>query len=62
MNLTPDKLRQLRAQYTAVRDGAIAQANAATGKIDLLNELLLELQKPPAAPAVLSPQEAFAHQ
>lgn len=66
MILTSDKLRQLRAQYSDVRDAAIAQANAATGKIDLLDELLRELATPEAADAgnqpVQSPAESFAQQ
>lgn len=41
--ITAEQLRLERAQYAALRDQLIGQANAVTGKIDLLDSLIPRL-------------------
>ena len=52
MTITLEHLRQRWADCQRQRDNHIAHANALTGKLDLLAELIEAAQMPEAAPAL----------
>jgi hypothetical protein len=62
MTLTLEHLQQLRADCVRAREAYIGQANACTGKIDLLDELIAQAEPPaafdPAPPRAEPPMPA----
>jgi hypothetical protein len=62
MNIPLEHLQQLRAACARARENHIGQANACTGKIDLLDELITQAEPPaaldPAPPRAEPPMPA----